>query len=220
MDCCAHQRGLNELFNDSLAREEAQRYLKSGLDKHARRLMEMVAARGIAGAELLEVGGGVGGLHAELLKRGAARAVNVDIASGYLAAAQNVAKQLGLRDRVDYRLADFAREAENVPAADVVVMHRVVCCYPDMPALVAAAAQHTRRTLALSFPRDAWYMRLFEKVMNGWMWLSRSGFRLYLHSPDAIRRTAEAAGLRVSAQRSSWPWQMLILERPLTDTSP
>ena len=219
MDCCAHQRGLNQLFNDSLARDEAQHYLKSGLDKHARRLMETVAARGVTDAELLEVGGGVGGLHVELLKRGAARATNVDISSGYLAAAQNVAEQLGLRDRVNYRLADFAGEAESVPKADVVVMHRVVCCYPNMPTLVTAAAQHARRTLALSFPRGAWYMRLFEKVMNFGMWLTRSGFRLYIHSPEAIRRTAEAAGLRVVAQRSSWPLQILVLERPIPDTA-
>ncbi len=220
MDCCAHQRGLNQLFNDSLAREEAKRYLKSGLDKHARRLMETIAERGLDGANLLEIGGGVGGLHVELLKRGAARAVNVDISSGYLAAAQNVTEQLGLRDRVDYRLADFAREADSVPGADITILHRVVCCYPDMPALVTAAAQHTRRTLALSFPRGAWYMRLFEKMMNLGMWLSRSGFRLYIHPPEAIRQVAEAAGLRLVAQRSSWPWQVMLLERPLTDTSP
>jgi magnesium-protoporphyrin O-methyltransferase len=219
MDCCTHQRGLNQLFNDALAREEAQRYLKAGLDKHARRLMEAVVARGVEGAELLEVGGGVGGLHVELLKRGAARAVNVDIASGYLAAAQNVAQQLGLRDRVDYQRADFAREAEAVPSADITLLHRVVCCYPDMPTLITAAAQHTRRTLALSFPRGAWYMHLARYVMNFGMWLSRSGFRFYVHSPLAIRRTAEAAGLRVVAQRTSWPWQMLILERPLSGSA-
>lgn len=220
MDCCSHQRGLNQLFNEALARDEAERYLKAGLDKHARRLMEAVAARGVQEAELLEVGGGVGGLHVELLKRGAARAINVDIAAGYLAAAQRVAEQLGLRDRVTYQLADFAREAEAVPPADVTVLHRVVCCYPDMPALVTAAAHHTRRTLALSFPRGAWYMRLFKDVLNLGMSLSRSGFRFYVHSPLAIQRTAEAAGLRVVAQRSSWPWQMLILERPLSGTAP
>ncbi len=220
MDCCAHQRGLNQIFNDSLAHDEAQRYLKSGLDKHARRLMEAVSTPGVAGVALLEVGGGVGGLHIELLKRGAAHAMNVDIASGYLAAAQYVAEQLGLRDRVEYRLADFAREAESVPEADIAILHRVICCYPDMPALVTAAAQHARRTLALSFPRGAWYMHLFEKLMNLGMWLSRSGFRFYVHSPGAIRRTAEAAGLRLVAQHSSWPWHIMILERPLTDTSP
>jgi magnesium-protoporphyrin O-methyltransferase len=213
MDCCAHQQGLNNLFNDSVAQDEAKAYLKSGLDKHTRRLMEAVAGRDVTGAEVLEVGGGVGGLHLELLKRGAARAINVDISHGYIAAAQTVSAQLGLRDRVTYHQADFAREAEHLPEADVVVMHRVVCCYPDMPALLTAAAGHTRRVLAFSFPRTEWYMRGLRFLFNGWMWAARSGYRFYLHPPAAILATAHVAGFRLVQQKSSWPWQFLIFER-------
>ncbi|MGH2522801.1 MAG: class I SAM-dependent methyltransferase, partial [Anaerolineales bacterium] len=159
------------------------------------------------------VGGGIGGLHQELLKRGATHATDVDVSSAYITAAQAIAEKLGTRDRVDYRFADFAREAESVPPADAVIMHRVVCCYPDMPALVTAAAQHARRLLVLSFPRGAWYMRLGEKLINFGMWLTRSGFRFYVHPPEAILRTAGAAGLRPVQQKSSWPWQIVVFER-------
>jgi magnesium-protoporphyrin O-methyltransferase len=204
---------LNGLFNEQTARSEAEGYFKKGIDKHARLIVEAVGARGVEGASVLEVGGGVGGLHLELLKRGAARATDVDVSAAYVAAAQSVAERLGVRARVDYHVADFAREAESVPEADVVVMHRVVCCYPDMPRLVTAAAQHARRLMALSFPREAWYMRVFEKIMNFGMWIMRSGFRFYLHSPDAILATAEAQGLRPFQQKSSWPWQIVVFER-------
>ena len=36
--------------------------------------------------------------------------------------------------------------------ADVVVLHRVVCCYPDYERLLGAAADHSRRLLVFSHP--------------------------------------------------------------------
>lgn len=63
-----------------------------------------------------------------------------------------------------------------------------------MPRLVTAAAQHARRLMALSFPTGAWYMRAGEKVMNFVMWLTRSGFRFYVHPPHAILATAASLG--------------------------
>jgi len=213
MDCCAHHQGLNSLFNEDNARGEVKAYWKNGIDKHARALVEAVSARGVGGASLLEVGGGIGGLHVELLKRGAARATDVDISSAYLSAAQRITEKLELRDKVTYLLADFAREADTVPAAEVVILHRVVCCYPNMPQLVTVAAGHARRLLALSFPRRAWYTRLFGKIINAGMWLTRSGFRFYLHPPEAILAVAAESGLVPVQQKSSWPWQIVIFER-------
>ena len=49
---------------------------------------------------------------------------------------------------------DFAEAALEVAAADIVILNRVVCCYPDMPKLVGAAADHTREVLVLSFPKE------------------------------------------------------------------
>jgi magnesium-protoporphyrin O-methyltransferase len=213
MNCCDHNQGLNALFNERVAQDEAREYLRKGLDKSARRLADAIAARGVQGTSLLEIGGGIGGLHLELLKRGAARALDVDVSSGYIAAAQSVAETLGLRDKVEYRQADFTAEAAAIPEADVVLMHRVVCCYPDMPGLVGAAARRARRQLALSFPTGAWYMRLAGKFMNAGMWLSRSGFRFYVHPPAAILQTIRDAGLTLVQQTASWPWRIVIFER-------
>src|SRR3989304_2177636 len=106
MDCCHDNQGLNSLFNEQNARGEVKTYLKKGIDKHARAIVDAVDARGVDGASVLEVGGGVGGLHLELLKRGAARATDVDMSAAYVAAAQSVAEKVGVRERVDYRVAD------------------------------------------------------------------------------------------------------------------
>ncbi|MFL5806711.1 MAG: class I SAM-dependent methyltransferase [Roseiflexaceae bacterium] len=218
MDCCAHLKGLNDVFDKRRAHEELRSYLRRGLDRHARRIVEALAARGLAGASVLEVGGGIGGLHVELLRRGAASAVDVDVAAAYIAVAQSLAERLGLRERVEYRQADFASAAAELPPADIVVMHRVVCCYPDMPTLIAAAVRHAGRLLALSFPHAAWYMRLGGRLINASLWLQRSDYRFYIHDPAAIRRVAAAAGLRPAQEIASWPWRIALFERqPTTD---
>ena len=96
------------------------------------------------GYALLEIGGGIGDIQLELLKTGAARATNVELATQYESVASELIHDRGLDDRVDRRLGDFVREADTIPGADVVVMNRVVCCYP-MP----SARRRSRR------PRDA-----------------------------------------------------------------
>src|SRR5215510_11845768 len=98
MDCCSIIGGLNRIFDERTARAEVKRYWKKGLDRHARRIVTALLARGVAGASLLEVGAGIGGLHAELLKQGAARATDVDVSEAYLVAAQSLAERLGVRD--------------------------------------------------------------------------------------------------------------------------
>ena len=35
-----------------------------------------------------------------------------------------------------------AEAGNDVEAADIVIMNRVLCCYPDMPKLTAAASAH------------------------------------------------------------------------------
>ena len=211
MNCCDHNQGLNQVFDDKHAEDQVRAYLRRGLDKHAR---AMAAAAGpLRGAEVLEVGGGVGGLHLELLRQGAAGAADVDVSAAYLRAAQGLAERMGLRDRVRYVQGDFAGLAGGIAPADVVVMHRVVCCYPQMGPLVSAAAEHARRRLVLSHPVDTWYARLMVGLGNAYLRLSRSSFRGFVHAQEAIAAAAAAGGLRLAMRRLSWPWQIAVFER-------
>jgi magnesium-protoporphyrin O-methyltransferase len=211
VNCCEHHQGLNQIFDDKNAEDEARAYTRRGLDKHARAMAE--AAGPLAGAAVLEVGGGIGGLHLELLKHGAASAVDVDASAAYLRAAQGLAARLGLADRVRYQQGDFASLGTEIPTADVVVMHRVVCCYPQMRPLVTAAADHARCRLVLSHPVDTWYARLAVGVGNAYLRLSGSGFRVFVHAQEAIVAAAEGSGLRLTRRQTSWPWQIAVFER-------
>jgi hypothetical protein len=59
----------------------------------------------------------------------------------------------GLADRVERKVLDFVEAGTEVEAADIVLMNRVICCYPDMPRLAGAAADRTRGFLMMSSPR-------------------------------------------------------------------
>jgi magnesium-protoporphyrin O-methyltransferase len=188
----------------------ARRYRQRGLDPTARMLFEATRGRG---QTVLEIGGGVGELELELLRAGAERATNVELTPVYDKEAEQLLEEAGLEGRAERRHGDLVNQPDLADPADVVVMHRVVCCYPDMPALVGAAAERTRRVLALSFPRNTWWMRSFARAFNAWRRLRRDEFRFFVHSPEGIVATAGARGLHVTRKEAGRIWQIAALER-------
>jgi O-methyltransferase domain len=207
--CCSPDP-YRKLFGRKQARKDAKRFRRKGLDATARRVVDGLAARGVDDAEVLEVGGGVGGVDIELLRAGAARATIVELSPEYDDEAAALLREAGLEGRIDRRIGDFV--ADGVPPADVVVMHRVVCCYPDEEALVGAAADHARRLLALSFPRDALHLR---PIGWGCDLLLRLVFRLrfYVRPREQVLAPARARGFRVVSEHEGVFWQTAVLER-------
>ena len=133
---CCNPRGCDRFFTPRFARRMATRYRKKGLDETARRMVEFLELRGIEDATVLEIGGGVGEIQIELLKRGAARAVNLELSPAYEEEAKLLLREAALEDRAERRVHDIASDPEGVEAADIVVLHRVVCCYPDYERLL------------------------------------------------------------------------------------
>lgn len=193
-DCCS-PKGYRWIFSERSARAEAKRYRSGGLDSTSRRIVEFVKAQGIEGRTVLEVGGGIGAVQLELLKAGASRAVSVELTPTYEEVALELAKEAGLADRVERKVMDFAQANGQVEAADIVVMNRVICCYPDMPKLAGAAADHTRQLLVMSFPRNAVWMQVGLGIANFFFWATRREFHVFLHAQPGIIATAEQHGL-------------------------
>ncbi|MBE7550536.1 MAG: methyltransferase domain-containing protein [Anaerolineales bacterium] len=218
MSCpCCSPRNINDLdntFDAAQARQDARRYLKKGLDKRARKLIAYLLAHCGKPVSVLDIGCGAGGAHQELLRRGIAdRAVGVDASSAYLEAAKANAARLNLSDRVVYEHQDFALTAASFAPAEVVLMDRVICCYPYLAELLGAAAQHAQGYLCLSFPRDEWWTRLPYRLYDLFQALFRSKYRFYLHPYPQIMALAEAAGLRLVHTDRTGLWQILVFAR-------
>ncbi len=213
MASCCPSRDYHRFFNQRFARRLANRYRKRGLDTAAQTMVEFLRATGVEGASVLEIGGGIGEIEVELLKAGAARAENLELSSAYQEQARTLAAQAGVQGQIDWRVHDLAQDPGAVEPADLVVLHRVVCCYPDYERLLGAAADHTRRALVFSYPPRNPLSRAFYGVFNLVMRLTRSSFRGFAHSPGAMLAVLEDHGLRPTYQRRSRIWQVAGLER-------
>jgi magnesium-protoporphyrin O-methyltransferase len=200
----------SRLFNAKQAKLDADRYRKRGLGGTSRGLVEL--AGDVTGETVLEVGGGVGTIELDLLAGGADRATNVELSGEYEAEAAKLIDERGLGERVDRRVADFVAEA--VEPHDVVVMHRVVCCYPDVDLLVGVAAAHTRRRLLLTYPRDRPWTRAGVVIINLCLRISSSSFRAFVHPVARMAAAAEREGLVLERRdRPGWIWENAVYER-------
>ena len=211
-DCC-HVGDLDEVFTPSQARSDAEKYRRSGVDAEASRIADAVRRSARGQFTLLEIGGGIGALQIELLRSGAGRATNVELSESYESFARELANEAGVAERIDRRVGDFVTEAPTVPAADAVVMQRVVCCYPYANALVSAAADHARRVLVMTLPRDVWFVRAAIGLANLWPRLRAWKFRAYVHPTREVVDAAVRTGMRLAERRPGLIWQMLVLTR-------
>jgi 2-polyprenyl-3-methyl-5-hydroxy-6-metoxy-1,4-benzoquinol methylase len=210
---CCDAQGCDRFFGARFARRMAARYRRRGLDKTARRMVEFLEAKGIAGATVLEVGGGVGEIEIELLKRGATRATNLELSPAYDAEARRLLAEAGLQGQAERRLHDIAIEPEGVDPADVVVMHRVVCCYPDYERLLGAAAGRARRLLVFSYPRRNALLRALVVLQNACFRLLQREFRTFAHPPAAMLAVLRDGGLEATFSHHGFVWQVAGMER-------
>src|SRR5262249_2354722 len=152
----------------------------------AQRIVEFIAEQGLDGASVLEIGGGVGTIQIELLRRGAARATNLELSPGYEHEARQLLSEAGLTDRVQRRIIDIAAAPDHVQPADIVLLHRVVCCYPDYPRLLGAVADHARHLVVFSHPPRNLASQAIFGTQNLFFRLRGIPFRTFAHPPGAM----------------------------------
>ncbi len=181
--------------------------------------MDAIAACGLEGRTVLDVGCGVGDLMLGLLARGARRGTGVDLGPGAVRYARELAASRGLADRATFVVGDGA----DVPLepADIVVLNRVLCCYPNVGALIANTTGAARAVFAFTVPLDTGIAGLLNRFLlwsaNHWYRLRHKkyrGFRVHLHDLAAVDRKVGAAGFeRIRAERVRLSWRLAVFEK-------
>jgi len=201
------------MFSPRAARRSLERYRSKGLDEIERRIVASAKEGGIQDAHVLEIGGGIGAIQAELLEAGAATGEIVELVSAYEPYARALASDKGFAGRVTFRVADLVEDPDAVEPADVVVLNRVVCCSPDGVELSGVAARLARRTILLSYPRDVPWVRLGIGLINLGQWLFRRSFRAFVHPPAKLRAAIEEQGLQATDLGHTAFWEYTTLQR-------
>ena len=209
--CC--QPDYDAAFDARAAHRQMSEYRRSGPTGTTRRLLDALKTDEVVHSTVLDVGSGIGVIGLEMLAAGAAAVTNVDAARAQVAVGSREIERRGLADRATFHLGDFVALAGGFEPADIVTLHRVVCCYGDWAVLIDASVGRTRRLLGLVYPNDRWWIRIAIRCGNLMLRLSGQSFRGYVHPERGIDERIRAAGFERRQHHRGWVWQTLVYER-------
>lgn len=214
MSCsdCDFDRATDRQFNADKAASELKAYRKGRLGPTTRHLRDDIVDAELNKGTLLDIGGGIGPLTFELLNRGMSSAIIADASATYAAAATEESGLRGVTGRARIVHGDFLGLAATLPSADLVTLDRVVCCYPDYGPMLEQALNHAKCGIALSYPRDRWYVRA-AMWFDNFKRTRRSGFRTFVHPPRRIQKIIETGGFRLVRRRLTIQWSIDVYAR-------
>jgi magnesium-protoporphyrin O-methyltransferase len=155
--CCIHNRDAGRFFG-WFAKRYRKRFAREGLESSQKQLMKGLMSSGLNEATLLDIGCGTGYLHQRLLRL-APRRLSVSTCPQMLV---EPGRKRASKASPSNRLSggDFVELADVLARADIVILDKAICCYPDADALVQRSARLAGRVYAFTIPRDRWTVRL------------------------------------------------------------
>jgi len=200
-------------FDERRVRKELANYRRAGPTATTLGLLSQLTPIEPPPEAILDIGSGIGALTFGMLEAGVRRAICVDLSQPALAANAEEAQRRGMGRRIERVSGDFVAIAATLPLVDLVALDRVVCCYPDFVPLLNQATAHSRHLLAISYPRDRWWVRLAVRIENGWRRLRGDGFRAFVHPPASMQGLLHRHGFTRSRTLLSFTWQMEVYTR-------
>jgi magnesium-protoporphyrin O-methyltransferase len=213
-DCCPRgPRDTSEIvryFDERVEKHEKHHHAE--LDEVSRTLVEALSSQGVTGKSLLEIGPGFGDVTFELLGRGVSKAQGVDLTPRLVSAARDHAERAGYSARTTFEVGDGAEA--KLPRADIVILDKVMCCYPVLQPLLNNSLSACNSLYGFSVPKDkgVWgiLVRLgafFEKVG---LWLRGCRMQTWIHSTGLIDSVLVLHGFRLVLEEGVGSWLVRI----------
>lgn len=166
-------------------------FRKSTFEGRTNDVSAVLAAHGLKGKTVLDLGCGPGDLSVIAAQLGA-RVVGLDIVDEMIAYATKRAAKEGVGESTTFRTADLL--TSRLDEADVTMLIGVIEYYGDLDALLSRACPATRELVIIADTKGPFWRRRLRYL------LARiKHFRLYYHPPDAVERTMKAHGFRIDS---------------------
>ncbi len=212
-------RNIEELIADDFdgdACDHCCRYKRSGLSKSSKILFGLLVDEGFEEKTVLDLGCGTGGFVIEALKHGARSGAGVDLSPAMIKSAKELAATEGLQDRAEFEVENAA--TGELPRSDIVVMDKVVCCYPDFGPLLKNSIEASRETVGFVVPRDAGIvkvpLRVVARLTNLVAGLRKKRLPFYLHPLRSLDKLLTDGGFSRKRRVSSGMWLVFLYKRP------
>ncbi len=211
MESCCLKR-YERTFDLKLAHRELQSYLKKGVKRSSLPLVRSLSQLPLEGKTLLDIGGGIGILSFELLKKNISRSTHVDISPSNISIFEEETRRRSISDEVQIFQGDFVEVFSEIDTADLVTLDKVICCYEDFEQLVSKSVAKSERWYAISIPRDVWWVR-FGLRMARVIQRYRGQLLPFIHSRAKIEEIIQSHGFEKSHELSKWEWMYLLYEK-------
>ncbi len=105
---------------------------------------------------------------------------------------------------------DFVEIGPTLEPVDIVTLDRVICCYPDVDALVGESSRLAEEIYGLVYPRDNWVFRSGARVVNLFLWIARCPFRAFIHPSAKVESLVVGRGFQKRFYRKTLLWQIVV----------
>jgi SAM-dependent methyltransferase len=196
---------------DEDACDFCDRYRRKGLSRSSRLLLDFIVQEGVDGRSVADLGCGSGGFSIELLREGARTAIGFDLSRYMIDSATDLALANGLTDRAKFQVGNAA--SSELPASDIVIMDKVLCCYSDWKSLMKNAIGASRTIVGFIVPRDEGIakvpFRLGVRIVN-YFSRRKGNILFYLHPLPLIDRTLRDSGFTLRKKQASRFWLVFL----------
>lgn len=209
MNCCS---GTDRFFS-FFAKSYAKRLETKGFEKSQKQLFSALTSIGYDNQSVLEIGCGTGFFHQTMIQSGASRAAGIDISKKMIDCAVSMASKKGLEEKTEYSIGDFVESHGQYDEHDVLVLDKVICCYPDSETLIKISTGKCGKSYALSYPRDSWIPRFAFGVIRFVLTLAKSGFKPKVYPVSWVVGQIEKAGFQRSSHWRDYFWISEVYQR-------
>jgi magnesium-protoporphyrin O-methyltransferase len=212
MDACCKILYENE-FDKRYAQKELERYHQHGLKNNSKPLFKLIERLNLQGKSLIDIGGGIGSLSFELIKKGIVKSTLVDISEAHIITCEQESIRMGIQHRIHCLQGDFLEKMIEIPAADLVVLDKVICCYAQYEHLIRNSVNKSKKWYAFSLPKDVWWVHVSQGLEKLWNRLKGKSFPTFIHPVKDIVGIMASSGFQKIAQSDYKEWTMMVFEK-------